>query len=311
MTVLVLGGSGFIGARVVRRLAEAGKNPVCLDGNPDLFRLEDLRDRFRFIKGDITYIEDIIAAIKEHDVDQVINMAYMLGDAGPQETVRIDILGMNNAFEAARLTGVERVLYASSIARHGPQEAFGDGTVREDDPGHPTTLYGWAKQFNEAVAGEYARRYGMTMVAVRPAYVFGAAPRRWGPIGASHMISDVAVGNPSVVAADPDQRHLLVHVDDVAEIFLKLSQAPTVRYPAFLTGGHVTTFRALADIVRTFVPQAEISFSQDRRRSYDLVHNVDAGRVWTELGIEQPPLEQRVLDTINAARRMAGQPPVG
>ena len=57
----------------------------------------------------------------------------------------------------------------------------------------------------------------------------------------------------------------------------------------------MTTFRALAGIVRTFLPRAEISFSEDKRRSYDLVHNVDAGRVRDELGIEHPPLEQRVL----------------
>ena len=63
--------------------------------------------------------------------------------------------------------------------------------------------------------------------------------------------------------------------------------------------------------MRTFLPQAEISFSQDWRRSYGLVHDVDAGRAPTELGIEHPPVEQRVLGTANAARRMAGQPPVG
>ena len=63
--------------------------------------------------------------------------------------------------------------------------------------------------------------------------------------------------------------------------------------------------------MRTFLPQAEISFSQDGHRSYDQVHPVDAGGVPTERCIEPPPLGQRLLDTINAARRMAGQPPVG
>ncbi len=60
--------------------------------------------------------------------------------------------------------------------------------------------------------------------------------------------------------------------------------------------------------MRTFLPQAEISFSQDWRRSYGLVHDVDAHRVPTEVAIEHPPLEQRALDTANAARRMVGQP---
>ncbi len=308
MTVLVIGGTGFIGSRIVRRLVQAGQEPVCFDSSPNTFRLDDLAGRYRFVQGDITHVDDIIAAITENGVDQVINMAYVLRtDAPPQEAVRIDVMGMNNAFEAARLTGVRRVLYASSIARHGPQRAYGDQTVvSEDDPGYPNSLYGWAKQFNEVVAGQYAERYGMSMAAVRPAYVWGAAPRRFGPVGASHMVADAALGKPVTVRSDPNVPFLLVHVEDVAEIFFRLSQAPSIRYPAYLSGGQVATFQEIADITREFIPDADIGFDPEDGRVYDLIRLVDPERVKTELGFEHPPLAQRVLDTITFERRLAG-----
>jgi len=308
MTVMVIGGTGFIGSRIVRRFTEAGQMPVCFDNNPDTFRLDDLKDRFRFVRGDITHIEDIVAAITENGVDRVINMAYVLRtDAPPQEVVRIDVMGMNNAFEAARLTGVDRVLYASSIARHGPQAAYGERVVSEDDPGHPNSLYGWSKQFNEVVAEQYARRYGMTFAAVRPAYVWGAAPRRFGPVGASHMVADAALGKPVTVRSDPDAPLLLVHVDDVAEIFFRLSEAAAIRYPAYNSGGHVTTLREVAGMVREFIPDAEINFDPGEGRVYDLIRLVNPDRVRTELGFEHPPLAQRVLDTINFEQRLASR----
>ena len=176
MTVLVIGGTGFIGSRVVRRFIDGGREVVCFDNNPNAFRLEDLAGRFKLVQGDITHIDDIIAAIVDNGADQVIDMAYVLrADAPIQETVRIDVMGMNNDFEAARLTGVKRVLYASSIARHGRQTSYGERVVTEDDPGYHSKLYGWAKQFNEVVAGLYAKQHGMTMAAVRPAYVWGPA----------------------------------------------------------------------------------------------------------------------------------------
>ena len=88
------------------------------------------------VRGDITEIEDIIGAIIDHGADMVINMAYVFGsdpDPAPQESVRVNVMGMNNAFEAARLTGVGRVLFASSIAL-GPQVG-----IRRSGPSRRTT----------------------------------------------------------------------------------------------------------------------------------------------------------------------------
>src|SRR3989454_5027558 len=85
--------------------------------------------------------------------------------------MRLDILGMDNCFEAARLGGVKRVVYASSVAVSGQQSNFGDRLATEDDPTYGTSQYAMHKIFNEFQAKKYIKNYGMSITGVRPANV--------------------------------------------------------------------------------------------------------------------------------------------
>src|SRR5256885_12848189 len=92
--------------------------------------------------------------------------------------MRFDFRGMDNCFEAARLAGVKRVVYASSIAVSGQQSHFGDRLVNEDDPTYGTSQYAMHKSFNEFQARKYIKNYGMSIPGVRPANVTGPAKVR-------------------------------------------------------------------------------------------------------------------------------------
>jgi nucleoside-diphosphate-sugar epimerase len=132
MPVLVIGGSGFIGPRLIRRLAARGNTPVvCMDLNPGAASFAELADRVTVIRGDVTRFEDVMRAVIEVKPDRLINLAYGIGagEGNPHRGLRLDILGMDNCFEAARLAGVKRVVYASSIAVSGPQRHFGERLV--------------------------------------------------------------------------------------------------------------------------------------------------------------------------------------
>lgn len=151
MTVLVLGGTGFIGRRTIRRLAERGQQVVCMDVNPGAASFAGLEDRVEVIQGDVTQFEDVVKAVMEAKPDRIINLAYLLGggEDNPHFTMRLNLLGMDNCFEAARLCGVNRVIYASSLAVSGEQKHFGDRLINEDDPSYGTGQYAMHKIFNE------------------------------------------------------------------------------------------------------------------------------------------------------------------
>src|SRR6266508_3644540 len=175
MKVLVLGGTGFIGPRVMRRLVERGHDVSCMDINPNAPSITDLRGKIQVSRGDITLMDDVVEVMVDTKPDRVLNLAYALGagDDDPHFAVRLNILGMDNCFEAARLCGIKRVIYASSLAVYGQQRHFGDRAVIEDDLRMGTGIYAVSKIYNEHQAEWYNRAFGMAITGVRPANITG------------------------------------------------------------------------------------------------------------------------------------------
>ena len=79
MTILVLGGCGFIGPRVIRKLVERGQQVVSLDINPGAASFAGMEGQVQVLRGDVTQFEDVVKAIIEYRPDRVINLAYLLG----------------------------------------------------------------------------------------------------------------------------------------------------------------------------------------------------------------------------------------
>ena len=128
MTTLILGGTGFIGRRAVPRLAARGERVFVMDINPNAANFDEFGDLVTVMRGDIMDFEDVVKAILASRPDRIMNLAYLLGsgDDTPHFTMKLNVLGMDNCFEAARVCGVNRVTYASSVAVSGQQSAFGD-----------------------------------------------------------------------------------------------------------------------------------------------------------------------------------------
>lgn len=313
MAVLVGGGTGFIGRRVCRRLAERGETVVCMDANPGQSDFPGLEDRVTVVGGDVTRFDDLATAIAEGQVDRIINLAYLLGEGErqPHRATRVNVLGIDNTFEAARLFGIRRVVYASSIAFHGAsQQPYGERPVTEEDPPYPGGIYSTCKQFNEQMAAHYARLYGLEPVAVRPSFVIGAGKPR-GVQDHIEVITGPALGRPVHSRMKPSARFLLASVDDIAEIFVRVTLADRPGHTVYHTGGHTVTLTDLADLVREVIPAAEIQFDENGRDSM-LVYLVDNCRLREEFEFEHRPLRQTVREIIDATRQATGHlPPLG
>ena len=311
MTVLVLGGTGFIGTRVIRRLAERGENVVCMDINPRAASFPGLEDRVSVRYGDITQFEDVVKAVLAAEPDRIMNLAYLLGsgDDTPHFTMRLNVLGMDNCFEAARVCGVDRVTYASSVAVSGQQSNFGERLVNEDEPTYGTSQYAVHKIFNEFQAAQFINNYGMSITGIRPANVTGPDKVR-GSTDHVQCVTLPAAGQP-VTFPKKDYMRLPVHVEDVAEAFVRVTLADSSHYPIYNTGGTPISLGDLADLVRGFLPDARINFESDGGREDSGNFLVDNSRLLGEFELEYPPFESRVLEIINDVRQDEGLPPVG
>ena len=310
MTVLVLGGTGFIGRRAVRRLAERGEQVAVMDVNPRAANFDDLGSQVRVMQGDIIQFEDVIKAILASQPDRIMNLAYLLGsgDDTPHFTMKLNVLGMDNCFEAARVYGIDKVVYASSVAVSGQQSSFGDRLVNEDDPLHGISQYAMHKRFNEFQAAQFNEVYGMSIVGIRPANVTGPDKVR-GSTDHVQCVTLPAAGEP-VSFPKKDYMRLPVHVDDVSEAFVRVTLADSTHHSLYNTGGIPVSLGDLADIVRGFLPDAQISFDSEGGREDSGNYMVDNSRLLGEFELEYPSLETWVRKIIDEVRRDAGLPPV-
>jgi len=311
MSILVIGATGFIGPRLIRRLVARGESVVGMDLNPAAAPFGEVPIGAPVVRGDVTQFEDVMRAILDTKPERVINLAYGLGmgEGNPHLAMRLDILGMDNVFEACRLTGVKRVVYASSIAVSGQQSHFGDRHATEDDPPHGTTQYAMHKIFNEYQARQYIKNYGMSIVGVRPANVTGPDKVR-GSVDHVQIMTEAARGKP-VHLPQKGLMRLLVHVEDMAEIFTRVLLAEAPRHSLYNSGGIPVSLGELADIVKGFLPEAKITFDKEGGREDSGNYLVDWSRLAKEFGIEYPGLHTRVLEVINDVRRAEGLPLVG
>jgi len=311
MSILVIGATGFIGPRLIRRLVARGESVVGMDLNPAAAPFGNVPIGAPVVRGDVTQFEDVMRTILDAKPERVINLAYGLGmgEGNPHLAMRLDILGMDNVFEACRLTGVKRVVYASSIAVSGQQSHFGDRLATEDDPLHGTSQYAMHKIFNEFQARKYIKNYGMSIVGVRPANVTGPDKVR-GSVDHVQIMSDAARGK-AVHLPQKGLMRLLVHVEDMAEIFMRVLLAEAPRHSIYNSGGIPVSLGELADIVKGFVPEAKITFDKEGGREDSGNYLVDWSRLAKEFGIEYPGLHTRVLEVINDVRRVEGLPLVG
>ena len=226
----------------------------------------------------------------------------------PATGMAVNIDGTNNIFEAARWGNIRRVVYASSIAVYGVQDTFGDRPLIEDDLPAPINVYGMTKAVNDFAAARYRTLHGLDIRGVRICTVFGhgRVTGMTGMIGGL-MMSLPAVGQPVSMDFDPMEASPMIHAEDAAEIFVRVALADSLNHHIYISGGELATIADVADIVRSYIPDASITTGE---RPVPHVYLVDNSRMMADLGYELPPLRMRVLDHINDARAEAGLEPI-
>ena len=310
MSILVIGGTGFIGRRLVPLLAQRGEEIVCMDINPATANYENYGKQVRVVRGDVSQFDDVMATMVEAKPERVVNLAYFLGSEHPPRVAfKLNILGMDNCFEAARLAGVRRVAYASSLAVSGEQHFYGDRVVTEDDFRHGHVQYAMHKIFNEWQAQDYREKHGLDITAIRPANVTGN-DKIVGSVDHVKIITFPARGEP-ISFPFKDAMRCPIHVDEVAEIFARVIMADRPTHWVYNTGGIAISLGEIADLVREYLPDSKISFGKDTGgKEISGNYLIDNTRLVQEFGVQYRPYRERVLQIINEVRREAGLPPV-
>jgi len=210
MKALVTGATGFVGAAVARRLlGNHWQVRVLARRGSDRRNLQGLD--VEVIDGDLTDVESLKHAVRGCEGLFHVAADYRLGARDPAQLYRTNVDGTRNVLSAAHRSGVQRIVYTSSVATIGiPADGTpGDeGTANslENMIGH----YKRSKYLAEEVAREAARE-GISVVIVSPSTPVGPGDLKPTPTG--QLVLDAAAGK---MPAYVDTGLNIVHVDDVA-----------------------------------------------------------------------------------------------
>jgi UDP-glucose 4-epimerase len=246
--VLVTGGAGFIGATLVRQLADSGYRVRVLDNlsSGDAAHLAGVRAEL--VTGDIRDAGALDAALA--GCDAVVHLAAagsVVGSvADPAANFEANVVGTFRVLDAARRAGVARVVQASTGGA-----LIGDARPPVDERSLPKPLspYGASKLAGEGYAHAFARTYGVRTVAVRFGNVYGPwCARKRGVLNV--FFTALNQGQPLVIYGDGSASRDYVHVTDIAAALQLALENPLVPGGTVLhaASGVETTLTALASL---------------------------------------------------------------
>jgi nucleoside-diphosphate-sugar epimerase len=299
---LVTGAMGCIGAWVVRHLVTEGVQVTAFDLADDPHRLrlimnDDQLARVRFVKGDLTHTPSVIDVAQ--DATHIIHLAALqvpFCKADPVLGARVNVVGTVNIFEAARLAGINHVVFASSIAVFGGSEEYDDVPLLDDAPQNPHTHYGVYKQANEGTARIYWQDNGISSIGLRPYTVYGPGRDQGLTSAPTKAMLAAAAGQPYHIAFGG--RSAYQFAGDTARIFVEASRVDYQGADTFNLSG---TSVDMAEIVAAIEQAAPETAGQI---TYDDVplpfpRAMDDSRLAAVLGsVDYLPLQEGVSRTV-------------
>src|SRR5436189_1476252 len=243
MRILVTGGAGFIGSHLVEKLLAAGDAVIILDDFNDFYDPQIKRANIAgFAKNVTVWHVDLRAAESLRNLfhrEKVDAIANLVDRAGVRPSIQLpqlyydtNVTGTLHLLEAARVTGVERFVFASSSSVYGASK-----TVPFSEDQHLTqTLspYAATKVAGEFLCSTYSHLYQIRVVALRYFTVYG--PRQRPDLAIHQFTRRIYAGQPIDQFGDGSTRRDYTYIDDVIQGTMAALKYDGSRYDIFNLG---------------------------------------------------------------------------
>ena len=263
--VLVTGGTGLIGTQLVKLLLNH-------EANITIVSLDDPKtapERVKFVNKDLRIFDNCVDVCKNQEI--VFNLVGIKGSpkmtmSKPASFFVPTITFSINMMEAARITGVERYLFTSSVGVYQPSEVFYEDSVWSTFPSDNDKFAGWAKRMGELQAEAYKIEYNWDKISiVRPANVYGPYDN-FDPENAMvipSLIHRALSGEkPLVVWGDGSPIRDFIHSKDVARGML-LAVEKGINEPLNLVSGEGVSIKQIAETIAKHAPNGPLELEWD------------------------------------------------
>ncbi|WP_326716620.1 UDP-glucose 4-epimerase GalE [Vagococcus jeotgali] len=285
MSVLVLGGAGYIGSHAVKALVESGKEVIVVD-NLQTGHLKAISDKAKFYQGDIRDKIFLKSVFEQESITEVVHFAAssLVGESmiEPLLYFNNNVYGMQILLEVMNEYHIKKIVFSSTAATYGEPDVV---PITENTPTNPTNPYGQSKLMMEQMMKWCDEAYGIKYVSLRYFNVAGASLD--GSIGEDHtpethllpIILEVALGKRQELRIfgddypTPDGTCIrdYVHVVDLVDAhLLALDYLETHQESQIINLGSGSGFsvKALLDEAE-LVTDKEIPFVMSERRQGD------------------------------------------
>jgi len=276
-SILITGASGLLGRSLALRLENNGERVIGLD------RVAPREGKNEVILADILDAAALFELCEKHDFGTIVHCGGVSGRAvardDPYGTIRTNVMGTANVFEAARNFAVRRVVLASSGSVYGRTT---DDPVREDMLPQPVNAYGASKVASEAIMQAYARDWGIDGVALRIFQVFG--PGRKTRCHVRAMIEAALEGRTAFIPHGADSRCQYLYVADAINALVAAIQ--TANSPGSIyniSGGTSLSLQEVADVVSEVVGGLNVQFGNDPTGREYCLRTIDLSAARREL----------------------------
>jgi nucleoside-diphosphate-sugar epimerase len=271
LKVLITGGLGFIGTYAANRLLSLGHEAVTFDtlagSSPEVAELLKGTEHFR---GDLLNPMSLFEAVKKHKVDSIMHLAALRNldsQRNPYLAFRLNCEGAINCYEAARVFGLERVVFASSSAAVAPKDFYdplGFEELPDNPPLRPINVYGVTKAFDEMMGKEYSVVYGLSVVGVRLALIYGPGKKAGSKTsGWNDLIERSIQGEPMTQSRLSDLQVSINYAKDASEAAVCAVTAKNPPSATYNCTGHCVTSTQFCEAIRRVIPKANITLVDD------------------------------------------------
>ena len=269
MSVLITGGSGFIGGELSKILLERNYEVVLFDIAPPPDQNKRIEKQF-FVKGNISDWAEVCNVIRDWKVEHVFHLAAMLSaqcEANPWAGIQVNALGTYHLLEASRLFGVKKIIFTSSMGAYGPVK---NGFVNDDTLQRPQIMYGVTKVFGELLGLYYQRRFGIDFRGVRFPQLIGSGIRSEG-YGQYNpkMIECAMKGIPFEAWVSKEMSIPIMYIKDAIRCLLELFEAEEGKIKTRVyCVGQITPSPTAGDLleeIRKYFPKVSINFRPDSK----------------------------------------------
>lgn len=275
--VVVTGGAGFIGSRLVRGLLGRGYSVVVLDNfcSGSWENLRGLRggDEFEVVDGDVRDRRVVRKVMK--GADGIVHLAALIDVEAsvkdPFETHEVNVNGTLNVLHEAVKAGVKRFIFASSTAVYGDANPL---PLKEDYPPRPISPYAASKAAAEGYCLAFNKCYGLETVILRYFNVYGPGQRNSAYSGViTRFLENTFKGEPLTVYGDGCQTRDFIYVDDVVEATILALEGEGLESKTFnVCTGNPTSVNELIEVVRTIAGK-NLKVVYDKPRKGDIRNN--------------------------------------